>query len=560
MRGLPKILPQFPKQVLERKVLPALLEEMKDKDLLAPILADIFAAVKIMPNGKRAFTDQVVPKLREVFVMGKGSADQQQRDTSKEAGLMVLLENMPTAAECCAGKEFHDDILPILLLALESPTHAMVDAALGTLKCVLAVLDFSTIKNELFPVIAGVFAKTSSLNIKVRGLEAFYILCGGEEAAGDANGGDLNGFATENKKSSSSNSAILDKFTMQEKVVPLLKGIKTKEPGVMMSALRVFRQIGDVVDTDYLAMEILPVLWSMSLGPLLNLQQFQGFMTLIKRLGERIEKEQTRKLRELGSGGDGGSGVAARQGGRKGVSNGINGEETDFESLVSGRKANGGMRGDDLMNEWGVASPITTSSRPSTGSASRTQSARNLNDNSTTFAWQTQPMSPQKSSTPQPQSSMASALRPIQQPITRAITPDQPLSSFAALQPSSHQFSQPLQPNQPSSSMGSIPLRPSSSSQQQAPTSIDWSAASKGATANPWSTQQANGFGFGATAKIGGQGSFGISPPPMSPQTMGAQGAMQPLKPTGGTQAMQQSSSGGTTAQKSGLDRYESLL
>ena len=167
--------------------------------------------------------------------------------------------------------------LTFILLALESPTHAIIDAALGTLKSVLAVLDFSTIKNELFPVIAGVFAKTSSLNIKIRGLEAFYILCGGDETSDTTANNDLNGFAADTKKSSSaSSSAILDKFTVQEKIVPLLKGIKTKEPGVMMSALRVFRQIGDVVDIDYLAMEVLPVLWSMSLGPLLNLQQFQS--------------------------------------------------------------------------------------------------------------------------------------------------------------------------------------------------------------------------------------------------------------------------------------------
>ena len=68
MRGLPKIMPQFPKSVLEKKVLPALLEEMKDKDLLAPIMINIFAMVKSMPTGKRAFTEKVVPKLREVFI------------------------------------------------------------------------------------------------------------------------------------------------------------------------------------------------------------------------------------------------------------------------------------------------------------------------------------------------------------------------------------------------------------------------------------------------------------------------------------------------------------
>jgi SCY1-like protein 2 len=68
------------------------------------------------------------------------------------------------------------EILPIITLAIESPTHSIIDAALRSLPIILPVLDFSTIKNDLFPVISSVFTKTSSLVIKVRGLEAFVIL------------------------------------------------------------------------------------------------------------------------------------------------------------------------------------------------------------------------------------------------------------------------------------------------------------------------------------------------------------------------------------------------
>jgi hypothetical protein len=40
-----------------------------------------------------------------------------------------------------------------------------------------------------------------------------------------------------------------------------------------MAALNVFRQVGRLADSDFLAMEVLPIVWSMSLGPLLNLEQ-----------------------------------------------------------------------------------------------------------------------------------------------------------------------------------------------------------------------------------------------------------------------------------------------
>jgi SCY1-like protein 2 len=119
------------------------------------------------------------------------------------------------------------DILPIIALGLSSPTHAVVDAALSTLPAVLPVLDYSTIKNELFPVIAGVFAHTNSLGIKIRGLEAFYTLCGGT-AENDSISDGLDGVSISHDSSKLSSSQVLDKFTIQEKVVPMMKGIKTK--------------------------------------------------------------------------------------------------------------------------------------------------------------------------------------------------------------------------------------------------------------------------------------------------------------------------------------------
>lgn len=126
-------------------------------------------------------------------------------------------------------------MLPIYYLGLESQTHSVQDTALSQLSVVLPILDFSTIKNELFPVVAHVFSKTSSMAIKIRGLEAFNVLCGGT----NANGSDAKSLMVSQPKANSS-SAVLDKYTIQEKMVPLLKGIKTKEPAVMVRSDFIF--------------------------------------------------------------------------------------------------------------------------------------------------------------------------------------------------------------------------------------------------------------------------------------------------------------------------------
>ncbi|KUL84311.1 hypothetical protein ZTR_07553 [Talaromyces verruculosus] len=346
MRGLQRVIPEFPPSVLEKKVLGALLEETKDRDLLSPILQNIFHILKKVPNGRRVCPEWIIPKLKEIFLapVGKGAA--QERDTTRDAGLMVVLENLNVIAENCTGKDFKEDILPLVQLAMESSTHSLVDAAMKTLPIMLPVLDFSTVKNDIFPPIASTFSKTNSLNIKIRALEAFVVLCGGTDDRDAEPVDDLTGIV-EDKKVKKSSPSILDKYTVQEKLVPLLKAIKTKEPGVMMAALGVFRQVGKIVDTDFIAIEVLPTLWAFSLGPLLNIQQFEQFMTLIKSLSTKVEREQLRKLRELSSREDL-SATRQTTGGALGISatSGVEETSNDFERLVLGRKGTSNLNGD----------------------------------------------------------------------------------------------------------------------------------------------------------------------------------------------------------------------
>ena len=400
------------------------------------------------------------------------------------------------------------DVLPIIFNALESPTPSLVDAALRSLPSVLPQLDFSTIKNELFPVIAAIFSKTNSLAIKVRGLQAFVTLCGGSN---DPNGNDgLDGLGPQKKATTST---ALDKFTMQEKIVPLIKVIKTKEPAVMIAALNVLRVVGQVADADFVAVEILPILWSMSLGPLLDLNQFQSFMELIKSLSSRVEEEQTRKLQEL-AGGSGSSSAMKDDfmsfGPIAGSSFDANGaSETDFESLVKGGP--GGLSTNPMDSGWdsmassaAVVSPTVSSSRKSTPAPA--------------FSWSTAPAVP----TAAPANKMGAVKA--QQPGFRTVTPD--LASFQPITPTSTQFSQPLQPAQKPAGVASAPLTP------QAP-SINWGAAtapSNNNSNNLWSsppaTQQPPTSAFGSLS-LGQQTqptqnrvpTFSLPPPPSTGTT-----------------------------------------
>ncbi len=110
LRGLVKVLPSFPKSVMERKLLPALLEELKDKELISLILHNVFKIIELLPSGKRAFGEKVRPSLKEIFVSNVKQA--QEKDPLRDAGLMIVIEQLPVIGDNCGGKEFKDGTFP----------------------------------------------------------------------------------------------------------------------------------------------------------------------------------------------------------------------------------------------------------------------------------------------------------------------------------------------------------------------------------------------------------------------------------------------------------------
>lgn len=399
------------------------------------------------------------------------------------------------------------------------------------------MLDFSTIKNELFPVIAAVFSKTSSLGIKIRGLQAFVVLCGGssDRELGD----DLDGELNNSKPSKTSNSTILDKYTVQEKIVPLLKVMKTKEPAVMMAALAVFKEIGKIIDADFLAMDVLPMLWSFSLGPLLNLQQFQEFMALIKSLSSKIEQEQTRKLRDLSSSNVQGHSNNSRGNdlmnmGSTNATFGVNGAddvgESDFERLVLGHGGGPDGASTDMLGQ---------TLRPQPQRAQSTQAQAPV------FSWST-PAIPNSNNV---SSSFAN-------PGSRAITPDQTLSSFATLNPVPAGAATPTLPTM--NGLNALaPMQPTF------PSTSNWgSMSTTGHATSVYSTtlQPQSNFSIRPPPQTTNSFStFSIAPPPTQNQRTTSQ--MQYGVGLGTNSSVGQAATRQTQPEpKKGLDAYESLI
>jgi SCY1-like protein 2 len=514
-------------------------------------MQNIFHIVKVIPSRKDVVSDKILPRMREIFLSKSKS---EERDSSKEAALIAVLNNIQLIADNCSAKQFKDDVLPIVHVAMESSTHSLTDAALQTLPVVLPLIDFSTVKHDLFPVVANVFSKTNSLSIKIQGLEALGVLCGASTTTEKSQVDDYSG--TMQRERQEKNVSSLDKFTMQEKVVPLLKGIKTKEPAVMMAGLKVLRQIGQVADTEFLALEVMPILWTFSLGPLLDLSQFRAFFEVIKALSTKVEQEQTRKLGELSSSRSTGSrtlsNLQASTGSSLNRALDNNGGEEDFEKLVLGSK---GAEKNEVF-------------------AGAFSDGQKLTPNAPTFSWSSVSTASNAPSSAQARPSIPS-LQP--QPTSRSITPDVSISAFPSLQPAPlssapawgassgvplaglQQRQQPLQPTSYFSSPPISPPPPSNSSWQlpPPPSNSSWQLPPPPSSHNPARNQFPQA----------------IPPPPQSSvqqnpwQQTTYMTAITPslVGPPSSTNNILQPQSSSLRPnqqpqQKQGLDRYESLL
>ncbi|KAJ8100778.1 kinase-like domain-containing protein [Lipomyces tetrasporus] len=534
MRGLSRVLPQFPNSVQQKKILPTLLDELdKDESMLGSILTNVLEIGQSM--SQLSFSQRILPGLTRLKDVPSGQA--------------VLLDKIEIIKSRVNGREFKEDILPLIYTALSSQSPSIQEKTLNTIPQITSNLDFPTIKNELFPQVSAVFTQTSSLAVKVAALHALEGLIGGG----------------------------LDKYTISEKLVPLLRGMKTREPTVIMCALSVYELIVPKVDPSVLANDVIPHMWALAMSPLLKVDQFRQFMGVVHKASDKVEIEHTRKLAELDP----------EHGRRNPAVQSTGDVEADFEALVLGRTTANGKRPmvsapreasavhasrlapqDNEDFEWGDIPP-----QPKANSI-RVQGMKLQSSRQTLNALRTQkrPAHGQHSGQAQPASTSAlsqqnSQLSPSM--ITRrqslsngsAVWGNSSTSSVRTTSIGSVGMSSPTntspepfaQTMQPQTTTTSAPaMSPPSVGPFGRTASNGFAGAFGGQEANPWQSVTSTSNGL--------KGSSGDISFPLPPSRQGRQGE-KPNAPSGfGVPQLLPQQAEPTQRQKIGMDKYASLL
>lgn len=261
LKSLVNLLPLFPQQLLQRKVLPIMIDLVKTRTL-SLVQATLTIIILIGENmSQLSFHDRVYTLLQDDKLLQLQEAQ------------IVILDQLHVLKMKIKSEEFRKVLLKLTDKTLDLQNSFPVQSKqLERMDIVLQVVDFPSIKNNIFPKICTIFSKTTSLTVKIKTIDSFVLLI--------------------EKKG-------IDKFIVQETLLPLLKSMKTRELKIMSSVLKVYTAASAILDPDQIVEQVIPQLWLLSMANTLNSAEYDSYTTALNDISTNIQRAHREKLRSL---------------------------------------------------------------------------------------------------------------------------------------------------------------------------------------------------------------------------------------------------------------------
>ncbi|GMT32625.1 hypothetical protein PFISCL1PPCAC_23922, partial [Pristionchus fissidentatus] len=263
-KSLPQVINRFEKRVLIQKVLPFLSGEFTTPDLIPFILPSVFIITE--QASQKEFTSSILPSLIPVFSLQKPYQI-----------VLLLLQKMELLLARATEEDVKKYILPLIYNSIGSETTRIQELCLSIIPSIGKLVDRQSMKTQLLPKLLKLATDGSVVAIRVQAL-----MCLGKLLP------------------------TLESWMVTEQVLPVLPKINSKEPGVLMSILGIYKlsfesdKVG--VGREQLAKSALPFLMATLVENTLNLSQFEQFLALVKAMMGRVEKEQRNRLQQLSAG------------------------------------------------------------------------------------------------------------------------------------------------------------------------------------------------------------------------------------------------------------------
>ncbi|XP_069132809.1 SCY1-like protein 2 isoform X2 [Argopecten irradians] len=260
-KGLPKIISKLPKRVSLQRILPPLQKECVNPEMVPFILPNILQIAEQSTDDE--YLTHILPLLKPMFKI---------REPPQIP--LIFMQNMTLLLKKTPQSEIKNHVIPMIHLCLEAESPQLQELCLSIVPTFAELIEFSSLKNSIIPRIKKLCLSTGVLAIRTNCL-----LCIGKLLE------------------------YLDKWTVLDDILPLLPQIPSREPAVLMSILGIYQvtlshtKLG--ITKDMMANKVLPFIIPLAMDNNLNLSQFNAYMSVVRDMLGRMEKDHRQKLEQL---------------------------------------------------------------------------------------------------------------------------------------------------------------------------------------------------------------------------------------------------------------------
>lgn len=271
-KGLPEIMVRMPLRVKLNRVVPCLIRELVNPDMVPFVLPNLLCIADEM--SQEQFKEHLLNQLRPVFNI----ANPIQIPLFLLQRMDLLIEKVKN----CDPTFIKNEIVTLLCRSLDPTSYTNGDAstvqleelALQTVPKIASLLEMSTIKTQILQKTKKLCSITNVLSVKVNCL-----VCIGK--------------ITDH----------LDKWSVIDEVVSFVVDVRSREPAVLMACVGIIQmtltkpKLG--LTKEIMANKIIPFLVPISIENSLTVAQFNLITNLIKEVLNKIEVEHRSKLEQL---------------------------------------------------------------------------------------------------------------------------------------------------------------------------------------------------------------------------------------------------------------------
>ena len=272
-KGLPEIMSRMPLRIKINRVIPCLVRELINPDMVPFVLPNLLFITDEMSEDD--FKEHLVNELKPVFSLA-----------SPIQIPLILLQNLELIIARCKNTTpdlIKSEVLSMMCRSLDSSASSaesvqnviqLQELCLKNIPVITQYIDMLSIKKQLLPKIKKLCLTTNTLSVRVNCLVTI-------------------GKILEQ----------LDKWSVLDEVIPFLSEIKSREPAVIMASVGIIQmtlskpKLG--LTKEVMANKIIPFLMPISIENGLSVAQFNTIMSLIKEVVNKVEAEQRIKVEQL---------------------------------------------------------------------------------------------------------------------------------------------------------------------------------------------------------------------------------------------------------------------